>query len=208
MTKIRMPFNGKFKMTQEFGAPFSFRGKKVIHQGVDWALPGDTPVVACFDGIVSRLEKWRLSGYGRSIYLRSSDGKFTALYAHLNRIDVDLNSKIKVGTVIGVSGATGYCRSAHGGKGYHLHFGLKNNYTNKYIDSLPYFVLPGRLELPPVESITDGYIVKKGDSLWSIAKAFYGDGNKWEDIHLANKDKIKNPDLIFPGQVLKIPGLR
>lgn len=49
------------------------------------------------------------------------------------------------------------------------------------------------------------YTVVKGDTLSRIAKQFYGDANKWRRIHEANKDLIKDPDRIFPGQVLKIP---
>lgn len=51
------------------------------------------------------------------------------------------------------------------------------------------------------------YTVKAGDSLSKIARHLYGDGNKWQTIWEANKDSIKNPDLIHPGQVLKIPQL-
>ena len=49
------------------------------------------------------------------------------------------------------------------------------------------------------------YTVKKGDSLWKIAKQLYGDGALWGRIHDANRDVIKNPDLIQPGWVLRIP---
>jgi nucleoid-associated protein YgaU len=49
------------------------------------------------------------------------------------------------------------------------------------------------------------YTVVKGDSLWAIAKKFYGDGSKYTKIASANKDKIKNPSLIYPGQKLVIP---
>lgn len=49
------------------------------------------------------------------------------------------------------------------------------------------------------------YTVASGDSLSKIAKREYGDANKWPRIYEANKDKIKNPDLIHPGQVLNIP---
>lgn len=50
------------------------------------------------------------------------------------------------------------------------------------------------------------YTVVAGDSLSKIAKRFYGDANKWPRIHEANRDQIKNPDLIHPGQKLRIPG--
>ena len=49
------------------------------------------------------------------------------------------------------------------------------------------------------------YTVKKGDCLWNIAKKFYGNGAKYTKIYNANKSKIKNPNLIYPGQVLVIP---
>jgi nucleoid-associated protein YgaU len=49
------------------------------------------------------------------------------------------------------------------------------------------------------------YTVVAGDSLSKIARHFYGDANKWPRIHEANRDQIKNPDLIHPGQKLKIP---
>jgi nucleoid-associated protein YgaU len=50
------------------------------------------------------------------------------------------------------------------------------------------------------------YVVVKGDSLSKIAKREYGDAAKWSRIYEANQDIIKDPDLIYPGQTLKIPG--
>ena len=52
---------------------------------------------------------------------------------------------------------------------------------------------------------TSVYVVKSGDSLSKIAKAQYGDANAWKRIFEANKDILKDPDKIFPGQKLKIP---
>lgn len=49
------------------------------------------------------------------------------------------------------------------------------------------------------------YTVKRGDTLWGIAKRFYGSGVKYTTIYNANKSKIKNPNLIYPGQALTIP---
>ncbi len=45
------------------------------------------------------------------------------------------------------------------------------------------------------------------DCLWRIADKYYGDPWKWKSIYKANKDKIQDPDLIYPGWVLKIPKL-
>ena len=47
--------------------------------------------------------------------------------------------------------------------------------------------------------------MKKGDSLSKIAKREYGNANDWKRIFEANKDLIKDPDKIYPGQKLKIP---
>lgn len=49
------------------------------------------------------------------------------------------------------------------------------------------------------------YVVVQGDSLWKIAKRHYGDGESWRRIYEANRDLIKDPDLIHPGQQLRIP---
>jgi nucleoid-associated protein YgaU len=49
------------------------------------------------------------------------------------------------------------------------------------------------------------YVVVKGDTLSKIAKREYGDGNKWKAIYEANRDLIKDPNLIYPGQELSIP---
>lgn len=49
------------------------------------------------------------------------------------------------------------------------------------------------------------YTVKRGDCLWNIAKRFYGNGAKYTIIYNANRSKIRNPNLIYPGQVLWIP---
>nr|DAN95981.1 MAG TPA: tail assembly protein [Caudoviricetes sp.] len=50
------------------------------------------------------------------------------------------------------------------------------------------------------------YTVKSGDCLWNIAKSLLGSGSRYTEIYNLNKDKIKNPNLIYPGQVLRIPG--
>jgi len=52
---------------------------------------------------------------------------------------------------------------------------------------------------------TKEYVVKKGDSLWKIGLANYGDGYRWTQIWQLNKTQIKNPDLIYPGMKLILP---
>jgi nucleoid-associated protein YgaU len=55
------------------------------------------------------------------------------------------------------------------------------------------------------KSTPDYYEVKKGDSLWNIAKRFYSRGEKWIIIFEANTDIINNPDMIYPYQRFTIP---
>lgn len=51
------------------------------------------------------------------------------------------------------------------------------------------------------------HTVVKGDNLSKIAKAAYGDANKYPVIFEANKPMLTHPDKIYPGQVLRIPAL-
>jgi nucleoid-associated protein YgaU len=71
-------------------------------------------------------------------------------------------------------------------------------------DELPDFsnVQSGSSSTAPAEKI---YEVKSGDSLSKIAKQEYGNANEWNRIFEANKDILKDPNKIFPGQKLKIP---
>ena len=52
---------------------------------------------------------------------------------------------------------------------------------------------------------TEKYIVQKGDTLQKISNKFYGTTKKWNKIFEANKDKLKGPNKIYPGQVIDVP---
>ena len=57
-------------------------------------------------------------------------------------------------------------------------------------------------------SVDDGtqyYVIKSGDTLSAIAKQFYGDPNKYPMIFEANREVIRDANLIFPGQKIRIP---
>lgn len=56
-----------------------------------------------------------------------------------------------------------------------------------------------------INSLGQNYTVKAEDTLWDIAKKVYGNGSKYIDIYNANKEKIKNPNLLIKGQALWIP---
>lgn len=59
----------------------------------------------------------------------------------------------------------------------------------------------------PVEEKVEYYVIEKGDTLSKIAKRYYGNANKYPAIFEANREVIKNADLIFPGQKIRIPPL-
>lgn len=64
-----------------------------------------------------------------------------------------------------------------------------------------------RITVIEPEPEADFYEVKKGDSLSKIAKVYYGDALKYPIIFEANKPMLKDPNLIYPGQVLRVPKL-
>ncbi|WP_136480962.1 LysM peptidoglycan-binding domain-containing protein [Cognatitamlana onchidii] len=57
------------------------------------------------------------------------------------------------------------------------------------------------------DSVYHRHTVKSGETLGKIAKHYYGNASKYQDIFKANSDILKNPDLIYPDQELIIPNL-
>ncbi len=55
--------------------------------------------------------------------------------------------------------------------------------------------------MPELETV----IIKRGDNLWNIARGTWGKGIRWSTIYQANNDQIRDPDLIYPGQVFLLP---
>jgi LysM repeat protein len=67
-------------------------------------------------------------------------------------------------------------------------------------------VRPGAQSAPaPAATAPQTYTVQSGDTLGKIAKQYLGNAGAYMDIFNANKDVLKDPDKIYPGQVLKIP---
>ena len=58
---------------------------------------------------------------------------------------------------------------------------------------------------PADNAYTQWYEVKSGDTLWKIAKQYYGDGSLYPEIFKANQDILSDPDKIKVGQKLRIP---
>lgn len=57
----------------------------------------------------------------------------------------------------------------------------------------------------PLQKAEGSVIIRRGDNLWTISKRTYGKGTRYTTIYLANRDQIRNPDLIWPGQVFNMP---
>jgi nucleoid-associated protein YgaU len=63
-----------------------------------------------------------------------------------------------------------------------------------------------RAETPPEGLRPGSIVVQPGHSLWRIARETYGRGIRYTVIYEANREQIRNPDLIYPGQVFMLPG--
>jgi nucleoid-associated protein YgaU len=80
---------------------------------------------------------------------------------------------------------------------------------------------PGQVELPPLdnpiakgpptvvgaklEEADGAVIIRRHDTLWQISRRVYGRGIRYSTIYLANQNEIRDPDLIYPGQVFRVP---
>ncbi len=61
------------------------------------------------------------------------------------------------------------------------------------------------LDTPEPEDKVVYYEIQKGDTLWAVASKHLGNGSKYTEIFEANREVIKDPDLIYPGQKIRIP---
>jgi nucleoid-associated protein YgaU len=60
---------------------------------------------------------------------------------------------------------------------------------------------PSTMVLPKIATTT----VSRGDSLWRLSRLRYGVGTRYADIYKANREQIRNPNLIHPGQIFVLP---
>jgi len=135
--RLRLPFVGKFPITQLFGVNPHIYSKfgKPGHNGLDFGLPVGTPVLASAEGLVEKTG-YDEKGYGYFILLRHNG--FWTLYAHLSKIQVSVQQKVSQSQQIGLSGNTGFST------GPHLHFELRvpgapGSYNKGEIDPSPFF---------------------------------------------------------------------
>jgi murein DD-endopeptidase MepM/ murein hydrolase activator NlpD len=94
------------------------KGRRIFHQGVDFAAPRGTPIVAVADGLV--VYSGRKNGYGRIVEVRHVDGLVTR-YAHNQSNLVEEGQAVRKGQKIATVGASGTAT------GPHVHFEVLKN---------------------------------------------------------------------------------
>jgi nucleoid-associated protein YgaU len=62
-----------------------------------------------------------------------------------------------------------------------------------------------QMQAPPQTGKVEYYVIQKGDTLSAVAKKFLGNANDYPKIFEANREVIKDPNLIYPGQKIRIP---
>lgn len=187
--------NGKCEVSQIY--------KGARHNGIDLVGAGYTldNVVAHSDGEVVRVvancnrntSKTGERIYGNYVKIKHSNGMYT-FYAHLRYVAVKVGDRVTKGQVLGYMGNTGYSFGAH------LHFEVRNT-NNAKIDPTHYVSEEIVKEEPKEVQIEGRYIVKSGDTLSGIASKY---GTTYQE--LARINNIANPNVIYPGQVIKING--
>lgn len=198
------PFSGK--VTSGFGPR-----KKRFHYGADIDLETGDAVSAAFDGKV-RIAKLNKS-YGNVIVIRHSNGLET-YYAHLSKINVEVGEEVYAGQTIGLGGNTGRSR------GSHLHFEVR--YLGQPINPVDiisftdYKLVADTLCLSKktfnyvaaakkaasrnyASSKNKVYIVKKGDTLYAIARK-----HRTTQKVLCQKNGIKLTSILRLGQRIKL----
>lgn len=92
-------------------------------------------------------------------------------------------------------------------RGYTQQITVSRSWKGESMKNTPSSTTPPTTDKPIVTPTvqTRTYTIKKGDTLWAIAKKYYGKGSEYPKIFNANKDIIKDPNKIYPGQVIKIP---
>ncbi len=126
--KYYFPLPKNYPITSKFGYrihPIS--KKKKLHAGTDFGAPTGTDVLAAGSGVVITAKFW--GGYGNAVVIDHLNGEWT-LYAHMSKILVKEDDKVKTGKVIGKVGSTG------SSTGPHLHYEVRIN--SEPVDAMKY----------------------------------------------------------------------
>ena len=122
--KLVWPIDGA-----RYGRGLEFRGRRIVHRGVDFSAEVGTPVRAVADALVGYADN-TVRGYGNLLVLLHAGGEVSA-YAHLSAIHVFPGQVIRAGQRVALSGNTGISR------GPHLHMEWREN--GDIADPMPRF---------------------------------------------------------------------
>jgi murein DD-endopeptidase MepM/ murein hydrolase activator NlpD len=216
------------KITDSFSGHKN-RVKPSLNPGTDYGVPTGTPIKAIADGTITGVVPTFAGAGGRMIFQSFPSGH-NADYLHLSRIDVVKGQQVKQGDIIGLSGASGLGKE--NGYGPHLHLSVRvGGQPTMGAGNIDFEALlaeqgetpavapakaPAKAPVAPqkaptakpvaptakpasVASTGRTYRVVSGDNLTKIANQFRTTVPK-----LVALNGIKNANLIFAGQVLKI----
>jgi len=130
---MKNPFKGDFRITQVFGvnpesyAKFGLRG----HNGIDYALPLGTPVLAPHEGTVLEA-RYDAKGYGW--YIKIENNKEGSVLAHFKTLKVKVGDKVSEGQLVGYSGNSGNSTGPHLHWGYYAFPRNRQNGYGGFID--------------------------------------------------------------------------
>jgi hypothetical protein len=155
------------------------------HKGLDLQLSTGDPVKAAFDGVV-RYAQYNNGGYGNLVIIRHYNGLET-YYAHLSKINVEPNSIIKAGDILGEGGCTGSRCT-----GPHLHF--ETRYKDKPFNPLDIIAFENSSLTSETVMLTKSNFVINNTNFSSTFNSKSGKGSK---KNLTYSYKIKNGDTLF-----------
>ncbi|MCW2960726.1 MAG: peptidase [Thermoleophilia bacterium] len=213
---------GQFGERDNIGGVNLLPNGKEMHHGVDYSVPEGTPIVAAADGTVIVAET---NPYGGGLEVVIDHGvddqgkPVFSRYLHQSAIETAVGAQVKQGERIGLVGSTGNTTGAH------LHFEVSNAFTKhdwskETVDPNVYIsgartLAPGEGATPaptqaptqapaaPTKPTSDAtYTVQPGETLGAIALKH---GTTWTALSAANADTIADPNLIHPGDKLRLP---
>lgn len=183
----------------EITSDFGWRRWK-YHYGIDLRVnPGDS-ILNCFDGMV-RIAKYSKS-YGYTVVVRHNNG-LESLYAHLSKLLVSPNQRVKAGDVVGLAGNTGRSTGPH----LHLEFRYMGgpinphhiiNFANMNLQADTLII--NKQTFAYLEDVFKAryHTVKKGDTLGKIAKRYGVSINR-----LCKLNGISRHTILRPGQKIR-----
>jgi murein DD-endopeptidase MepM/ murein hydrolase activator NlpD len=127
------------------------------HDGIDFALPQGTPVLAAADGRVLVAAFLGQDSWGNAVFIDHGNG-YSTLYAHLLTYSVGPNQMVTAGTIIGYSGSTG------NSSGPHLHFGVY--FGNQIIDDAQHVTDPYGWQGDTTDPLRQTYGAPTAKCLW------------------------------------------